>query len=45
MTLNLMFGLLASLKVLTHFGYLPGEGYILIMFILNHLLEKVLLMA
>ena len=41
MTLNLMMGVLPSLKVLIHFGYLPEEGDILIVFILHHLMEKV----
>ena len=45
MTLNLMMGILPSLKVLKHFGYLPKEEDILIEFILNRLMEKVPLMA
>ena len=40
-----MMGVLPSLKVLMHFGYLPKEEDILIVFILNRLMEKVPLMA
>ena len=40
-----MMGVLPSVKVLMHFGYLLKEEDILIMFILSYLIEKVPLMA